>query len=116
MKQHIDKQQLEQLSSNGRTKLDQWAISKDYIEWTNQCNDHECNCAYTTDPLLSIGQMIEFLDEQDSCNEINIANDGGRYSNEHYQWTVYSCDSDTNKPELCDALWEACKQLLEEEK
>lgn len=79
MKQHITAKQRDELSEEGGNTLRHWVLSKGYV----------------LDTKLSIGQMIEFLDEH----------------NERKYWMAdYVGDNKT----LCDALWEACKEILEE--
>lgn len=58
-------------------------------------------------PGLSVGQMIEFL----GINIDEIDNEGTNWkiiTDRHYNPTFYK------KIELCDALWEAVKEILNE--
>lgn len=62
-------------------------------------------------PLLSIGQMIEFLDEHTEGN-YQIQRNGERDG-----WRLNSDDISFNEKgskELCDSLWEAVKEVLEQ--
>ncbi|MHA1400138.1 MAG: hypothetical protein ACTSQE_07300 [Candidatus Heimdallarchaeaceae archaeon] len=56
-------------------------------------------------PLLSIGQMIEFLKD-----EINFNLD---YSSLDDTWGVLTNECEEGNKELCDALWEVVKKALE---
>lgn len=57
----------------------------------------------TEDYLLTIGQMIEFLDEYYDHKDWDITNCGGK-------WDI---NDGLYRGELCDALWEAVKEVLE---
>lgn len=107
MKQRVTSEQLDELSPSGKGRL---------VEWLKKCQSFQEDVAEGDyDPTigaLSIGQMIEFLDGVDSCNEVSIHNNGGKYSDENYQWSYLDCSSEYKHKELCDALWEACKQIL----
>lgn len=106
MKQNITPEQLNELSDKGIEGLRKWlskkygydVMNKDHTKWLESL-------------LLSIGQMIEFLDENDFLELIDYwgANIGG-YQN---KWRVECKDSQFNDNELCDALWEAVKEVLE---
>ena len=114
MKQNITKEQLEETSVKGKAKLENWMSSRGY--WTITM--------FHLGP--SIGQMIEFLDE--------YSNKNWKIDTEHHEDPVnckdhlglmeYSVRGDDDKgrfgfiaenEELCDALWEAVKQILEQE-
>ncbi len=60
-------------------------------------------------PLLSIGQLIEFLD--DKLVEIEKANWWQVRINYRVEDGIPTMDR-SGKPELTDALWEACKEIL----
>jgi len=61
-------------------------------------------------PLLSIGHMIELLDEHDYLLEISR----GQISDLYY---VRDRRNNISKPrELCDALWDAAKAVFENER
>lgn len=82
MKQHITQKQLEELDEFDRIKI------------KNQC--------------LSIGQMIEFLDEEYGSWKLDSWQD----------WEIVNTQENKNivlakNDELCDALWEAVKEVLE---
>ncbi len=109
MKQHIDKSQLNELSEKGEEKLSDWYEENNaagQIVFRKDLSDF-----FVTDyrdgmqffpkgciPLLSIGQMIEFLDSQ----ELTVG-----------PLRDYA-DGSTEVEELCDELWQAVKEVLEE--
>jgi len=87
MKQHITIEQLNELSDEQWVRLKKW--NKDMS-------------------LLSIGQMIEFLDEEDDYFKTWYRQGKSKISKEcrTFEWLY-----DT---ELCNALWEAVKEVLNE--
>ena len=101
MKQQITDKQLNELSEKGAIKLREWSHSKyanddkDYPNWNNFDKENK----YGLLPLLSIGQMIEFLDENRDL-EIEAGFEKG------ILWW--------KSEELCDALWEDTKEALNE--
>jgi hypothetical protein len=109
MKQHIEVEQLNDLSNKGKQLLRDW--------WKPQAGDrcwlagvsarvlgeadsfiHESGVKYY--PLLSIGQMLQFLDK----NGFQVLHD------------ILGDESGTEyNPDLfCDQLWEAVKKVLEQ--
>jgi len=120
MKQHIQVKQLGRLSRKGRKRLAKWwtpeqgdwvaeYIKEPSYKCVNMCtvgvDEREWHLKYSL-PLLSIGQMIEFLDENNRGHEgANILP------------LVKSFDKDYVDVEpvdkWCDALWEATKEVLE---
>ena len=100
MKQHITVEQLNELSKKGQKRYVQWCIEKGY--------EHNSRCAeFSPQPdLLSIGQMIEFLREDwhillQVGAQVSYRNKRNEPRRKH-------------RPELCDALWEALKEVLEQ--
>lgn len=97
MKQHITVEQLKELPLKSKQKLQTW-WDINYKEETIIL--YEMQDGF--DPILSIGQMIEFLDEH----------------NEYEDWwedLFYPSGKDVLPKydgELCDALWEAVKEVL----
>lgn len=101
MKQIITAEQLEEMSDNAYEKYLDWMIKNNYTQGFGR--DHIVP--------MNIGQMIEFLNE-----------------NQEYQfhimrrtvdWKILVGDLHYGKvlgKELCDSLWEACKDILSEEK
>lgn len=124
MKQHISPEQLNELSENGTEKLRKW-WKPDRGDWVYcEINEHEADIygepeedfscsidAIMHDsqgkknhlPLLSIGQMIEFLSDYGA---VNIRYVGKNWKVVH--WKTYELS------ELCDALWKAVKEVLNE--
>ena len=100
MKQHITTGQLDELSENSWRKLVDWSAEKE-LQPTTELGKR-------IEPLLSIGQMIEFLVEH--INKLEDDNfQTGHSLIRNYDW--FSAD----KPrELCDALWLAVKGVLNE--
>lgn len=108
MKQQITYQQLDSLSDRAKAILGAWMTSKGYL----MENDYP-----------TIGQMIEFLYEHDNHRNTYIDNTG-----EHCENNIWAEDIG-GKPgrwipsqfwigwnnELCDELWKAVKEVLEDE-
>ena len=100
MKQHITVEQLNQLSEKGKEKLREW-WEKDIVEVDESKKQPEMICfGYKDLPLLSIGQMIEFLIENNKL-------EGEEYGRPalptyNHDWEKY----------ICDDLWEAVKEAL----
>lgn len=92
MKQHITVEQLDELSEEGLKKISDWCSSKGWLIIN-----------------LSIGQMIEFLDEATS-HEFSVVNtiDGWKIN-----FGCYNHDFNVEREEFCDALWQAVKKILE---
>ena len=117
MKQFITIKQLNELSEEGRKALKIWYFPKkqlgDLILYDYPIDPSVKGkimpfgiSAIQGDPtpLLSIGQMIEFLD----MRIIYLENEAG--------WWGIKMIKDKEiepVPELCDALWEAVKEVLE---
>jgi hypothetical protein len=118
MKQHITVEQLEQLTQKGTKRLNTWwkpergdvvHIWDDnidgYIEYDGKKAGYMVNARTVVGyqkkedllPLLSIGQMIEFLIE-DHPNG--------------FEDFLFTREFHGN---LCDQLWSACKEVLERE-
>ena len=110
MKQYITVEQLDELSEEGKEQLRKWWKPK---QWDRKVsNDFDgpflvrrdmetrAEVGYETKhwlPLLSIGQMIEFLDDHEALI------------------TIVTNPSRGNKDRLCDNLWENVKEVLEGE-
>ena len=106
MKQHITKEQLNELNEKQREKLLEWY---DNLEGDEKCIS--CGIYLTNQPpLLSISQMIEFLDERE-YRKIWDMQRKDHNGMDHY-WMVGVNEGLYNKDELCDALWEAVKSVL----
>ena len=127
MKQRIDPKQLKELSEDGKKRLRKWwkpkegdwAIGKKTAFLVDRANNSpEWLLSQKTKylPLLSIGQLIEFLDENKSKFELK------RYKfkkDKNYNgWELKVgkwWDSNIHR-KLCGALWESVKEILNENK
>lgn len=97
MKQHITEEQYSEINAK------QQALFFDSL-------DKEENRLLSIPP--NIGLMIEFLDKHpiDERNDILMqVRQGGKY---YVCWIAWSLDDDEEEVELCDALWEAVKEVL----
>ena len=95
MKQNITPKQFNELSEKGKDKLWSWI----------EAGHDSLNM-----PLLSIGQLIEFLDDTFLDINLDTWEDRGDF------WQVTSLEKkfkETLEPELCDALWETVKEVLD---
>ena len=126
MKQYITEKQLNELTDKQKDKLRGW--SGDPRKLATRLKPNEIEQAildnYLDLPLLSIGQMIEFLDEYwNKFEQLYDETDGEK--GEFEDRCLYRCadgcwyvqDPLDNNPgeqfELCDALWEAVKEILQ---
>lgn len=104
MKQHISKEQIKELSDKGKERLREWVIKSNLSRDDSKFIYYKfSNDTYGYLPLLSIGQMIEFLGED--IHFIRREETGWRLDTKYCEYEDYE--------ELCDALWEAVKQVLE---
>lgn len=97
MKQHITTEQMIELSGTGRRNLKEWF-------WTKRIEPG----------LLTIGQMIEFLEEQGVWNGNPVV--AGEISgiSSGKDWVALAWGGEG--VELCDALWSVTKEVLEHDK
>jgi len=112
VKQHITYEQIEELTDNQLDKL------------TNWYNNSQKNSGLVSLllPFLSIGQMIELLDERMPISVIGHQSqwhggmwywNGGAIPNEPLtESNLEKSLKSYQSPELCDALWEAVKEVL----
>ena len=100
MKQNITPKQLNELSEKGRNRLRKWYLKTYLIDMTDMrqlalATKEELTAHYNRrieDVLcLSIGQMIEFLEEHKTLSNIEY-----------------------KTGQLCDTLWQATQEVLEE--
>lgn len=78
---------------------------------------------YETVPLLSIGQMIELLSDFYNKHNGKVFNDETEEELKEFSvefaadgcWRITGDLKIGEKEELCDALWEACKEVLAKE-
>lgn len=101
MKQHITKTQLSKLSSFGKGKLRKWLDeNRKYKKFPYLIIPFVGGTGLL--PLLSIGQMIEFLGQ-----ELSLFGTPDGY------WAVdIPSPEQKQSKELVDALWEAVKEVL----
>jgi hypothetical protein len=119
MKQYITPKQLYQLSEKGKKKLNKWWIKREYAGGSmfDGYNTYPL-------PLLNIGEMIEFLNGETDWylrigHWMNPGAGDEKYTFNHMGWVVgdYRIDESFDieiwdGKELCDALWEAVKDIL----
>ena len=98
MKQFITVEQLNELSKKSFNKLYNWARNKGYS------SEKAIRFSLDGKPLLSIGQMIEFLSTDRKNIDLCFPNEF--FINEERFETRY----------LCDALWKTIKEVLEKSK
>jgi len=156
MKQYITAKQLNELSTKGKERLRKWWKPKegDCLYWIKpQCtwwlvqydgtymyDDIESIEKFTETnneekaflPILSIGQMIEFLEEKahfirlhDTIHSrsekqglVTMSADKGwtlesAFDDKNKDYLNWRTDIKIEKKELCDALWSAVKEKLE---
>jgi len=113
MKKHITVKQLNELNEKGKRKY--WKITWSKLEGKDIDNiqDAKTGRFYYKDsknpplnfyPLLSIGQMIELLDENKKLNSETVM---GYRESEHGSIIEYKTQEG-----LCDNLWQAVKKVL----
>lgn len=127
MKQHITIDQLNELSDKGKERLREWwKPSEGNLYAVKSKNSEYVECLVLQAwirgeeslPLLSIGQMIEFLDWKDMQFYL-VPTKGGRYNKDtRGRWGVQDGDYENAgksffAESLCDTLWEAVKEILE---
>ncbi len=144
MKQHIARKQLFELNREALGKYAKWCFNTlgnvASISWVNDDEENICDL-----PLLTIGQMIEFLYEYEgegqfnfSYGEVGVEPTGffvtcGQKKNKNvpsgeraegsvvvawdrgYIWKDSHIVKKADCGELCDALWEAVKEVLKNE-
>jgi hypothetical protein len=130
MKQHITTKDIGELSAFGREKLRKWCAFSENKHLQVQCINPESAMFLSNNgylfkgeerempfldfvkalPLLSIGQMIEFLNEKTRENwSIKFHN-----NLVDLDYPIYKFGPDDYEDSsLCDALWEAVKEVLE---
>jgi hypothetical protein len=110
MKQHISENQLDELSDEARERLREWWLRRTIVGEERQaflCKRYG-ECRY---PRPSIGEMIEFLVEQnDGLFKIDFDESCGHAV---YRLEFGHNGSDGYREGLSDALWKTCKEVLE---
>lgn len=104
MKQHITIEQLRELNLESRNRL---LINAD--AWNEYKLEHGAFSEHEMCSQISIGKMIEILEQHGEYPNIYISNNPGVKT-----WEVQSVPyTDAfEKEELCDALFEAIKTIL----
>lgn len=138
MKQHLSINDLNQLSEKGKIKLREWwkpeygdfVAIKYYFQRKYREKIYIDELGYDlvdevmgiTDlnesalPLLSIGQLIQFLDEHNPSGKGFSKIDATKGTDGlNYFWVVVQYDKYYKELELCDSLWMAVKDILEKE-
>ena len=128
MKQHITVEQLNELSEKGKEKLGKWwkPIVGDWFDddgYMRIIPDDETKGAFVLNsfhtPLLSIGQMIKFLDEHRSKDmkyywgvaHVETPSENVWYVGDDGQDELSRTKHESK--DLCNVLWGAMKEVLE---
>lgn len=123
MKQHITPDQLNELSDKGKERLREWWKPKDGDFYENGGHveivpDDWMKYGWRPwkgyIPLLSIGQMIEFLEEHGEL--FDVVKNFFDYGTTKATFEDVGLKEEADKLEICDALWEAVKEPLEDTK
>ena len=117
LKQRIDQSQMDSLTVQQKKKLADWADPKDDLDWP-WSSDGVIRKGKL--PLLTIGQMIQFLHEHsdeggyfyEHLTEKYGPYDGGFLVYDLRRWRV---SSTYESEELANALWLAVVDVLKEE-
>ena len=125
MKQHITLEQLNEL--NDKSELGIWCLRNEYfkhnvaypISWTVISDTKTYETFTISPPLLSIGQMIEFLaDGRDNDHMPEMTIKFTEFSSSSlldYGLLFKHGNMKKKNGELCDRLWEAVKKVLNEQ-
>lgn len=107
MKQYITEKQLKELSPKGLHSLE---------ALFNKGTTNEKNWWNVSTLEINIGWMIEFLDESNPLGKGFSQIDATKGTDGlNYFWVFVQYDKHYRKSELCDALWEAVKEVLNED-
>lgn len=110
MKQHVNENQLDALSDEARERLRVWWLSRTIVGEERQAFLCKRYGVYLY-PRPSIGEMIEFLIEQgNGLFRIDFDESCGHAA---YRLEFGHNGSDGYSQDLCDALWKACKEVLD---
>jgi hypothetical protein len=125
MKQHITTDQLAELTEKQREKLNDWYWGRTKIIAFRYYKNNGKTLQKAVLPkdvnvnpeFLTIGSMIEFLDEHVTNFELRGGRMGKSYlidvPDNSLVWHGWSGDLEIeDEPVLCDALWEAVKWAL----
>lgn len=117
MKQNITIDQLNELSEEGQRRLKEWWDNKytTAIEDMTTTKYTDATTAFFGMPVISIGQMIEFLDEQGK-EDVEYGFDPAEVYNYKGGYVLIQWfDAKDHDLELADVLWKACKEILQKE-
>jgi len=113
MKRRITVEQLQELTEEQQQRLREW-WKPEHGDWYLQywIDDEPSLLIYDSHtylddmflPLLDIGQMIELLNNYDCDTEMQSAG--------NMWYVMVGGHINTQAEELCDALWQAVKQIL----
>jgi len=122
MKQHITIEQLNELSEEGKEKLEAWfkeTYGYEIVKERALMAKDSCSLCGLPFYTMSIGQMIEFLEHHGLdwtliTNEAEEISDiiGQFVSDMNEKTNPFGLVVNRSKIELCDALWEAVKEQL----
>ena len=127
MKQHISVDEFYKLSKEQQRRLEAWCFTHRYFTRLAvpgepaRFTDTKTLTSYVLNPIeLSIGQMIEFLEENINGEELVIrihsAGMGWQRPGERLSDILLNGHELTeDNVELCDALWEAVKEKANKE-
>lgn len=119
MKQNITIDDLNELSNKGRKRLEKWWMKKEKennrFPWDGKIKytgDNKKNRTIYIRPLLMIGEMIEFLDE--NSYESISSYDFNRQDFEDVMSDVCKALKKNSSDDVVFELWQACKEVLEQ--
>lgn len=114
MKQHITAEQLNELSTVAKNNLDNWFARQPYQYTITAVQKIGKTGFKNHTPLLTIGQMIEFIQE--------LSNNKTDYIDNYFDHQIHGngrtgYDTDlsigwSGTIELCDVLWKMVSQIL----
>lgn len=113
MKQHIylTNKNLSQLSNKGKEKLITWMMDNNHITV-------EINLGLNP-PILTIGQLLEFLSEHFSDNQVDWGVQFGKdlaFVATTKNGEIFGKTPENREGELIDGLWDLASGVLEDEK
>lgn len=129
MKQHINLDDLNQLSDKGKERLSTWYYStfKPSPDFAEALKRYELQFGHKSLPKeVSIDQLIQFLDEHDFFVGGHVSGTEGQIWHDDRGWALCYLGSDSllgqrremlteQHKELIDSLWMAVKDILEKE-
>lgn len=106
MKQHVTKEQFNECSDAVKQRWNEYAVQRGFIRLVKK-NDPEmfATITYAEMDLPTIGQMIEFLNE-------NVKHFSIMKNQDESEWLIGYVNYLYRNKDLCDSLWEAVKEVL----